>query len=499
MASATGCDGGSIMRINITLAAILSGAAVGLAADAQAQRCTRIDSHELAVSDGRGGIDFGRAMAISGQTAVIGSFGAGYVYRFDGSRWAEQAKLHASDGASGNGFGWSVAIDDGTILVGVPWDDDNGEDSGSAIVFRFDGTRWAESAKLLPADGMSGDRFGFAVAVSGDTIVIGAQHDRDNGPDFGSAYVFTSDGTVWTQQAKLLPDNGDDNAGFGSVVSVVDGTVLIGAPYDDDFGQASGAVCVYQLEGTTWTRQAKLHSNNADRFMIFGQAIAQTDNLVMIGAEQRNPNGPGVGLVKVFSRQAGEWTQRTTLRASDAIDDARFGSAIALHGNIAVIGAQYDSRNGTLVGAAYVFRMEGSRWIERMRLLASDWQWGDQLGSTVAHAGGTVLVAARGHDEYGTDSGGVFAYELVCVPYSAADISGSNDPSDPNYGRADGVLDATDWFYFLELYDQRHPRADMSGSCSRSSSWYGVRDYIIDYRDVCYYLDVFALGLKVDR
>jgi len=487
------------MRLNTTLAAFFIGAAVGLATDAQAQRCFQIDTHELTVSSG-GGSDFGRAMAISGQTAVVGSWsGAVYVYGYDGSRWIELTKLLASDGGSGGGFGWSVAIDDDTIVVGVPWDDDNGENSGSAIVFRFDGTLWVETAKLLPADGMSGDRFGFAVAISGDDIVIGAQRDRDNGPDFGSAYVFTLDGSSWTQQAKLLPDDGDVDAAFGSVATVVDGTVLIGAMYDDDFGQASGSVYVYQFDGSAWAQQAKLHPNNAERFVIFGQAIAQSDDLVMIGAEKRNPNGPGEGVVVVFKHQGGTWVQKAKLKASDAIFNTRFGSAIALSGDTAVIGAQYDSRNGTLVGAAYVFRKEGSQWFERMRLLSSDWQWGDQLGSTVAYAGGTALVASRGHDEYGTDSGGVFAYELECAPYSAADISGSTDPSDPGYGRANGVLDATDFFYYLDLYDQMSPRADLSGSCSPSDSMYGVRDLHIDYRDMCYYLDVFAYGLKLDR
>ena len=134
--------------------------------------------------------------------------GSAYVFRYDGSDWVEEAKLTASDGAADDYFGGSVAISGDTAVVGAVCDDDNGRNSGSAYVFRYDGSDWAEEAKLTASDGAAYDYFGCSVAVSGDTAVVGASDDDDNGLDSGSAYVFRYDGSDWTEEAKLTASDG---------------------------------------------------------------------------------------------------------------------------------------------------------------------------------------------------------------------------------------------------------------------------------------------------
>ena len=118
------------------------------------------------------------------------------MFKTDGSTWTEEAKLTPSDGASYDFFGRSVALNVNYALVGAFADDDNGSSSGSVYVFKTDGSTWTEEAKLTPSDGVSGDFFGYSVAFNGDYALVGASDDDDdNGSDSGSAYVFVISGT----------------------------------------------------------------------------------------------------------------------------------------------------------------------------------------------------------------------------------------------------------------------------------------------------------------
>ena len=142
---------------------------------------------------------------------------------------SENSKLTASDGAANDQFGFDVAIAGDTIVVGSWRDDDNGADSGSAYVFTRTETTWTEQAKLTASNGIAGGLFGISVAIAGDTIVVGADGDGDNGSDFGSASVFTRTGTIWTQQAKLIASDGAELDGFGFSVAIAGDTIVVGA------------------------------------------------------------------------------------------------------------------------------------------------------------------------------------------------------------------------------------------------------------------------------
>ena len=196
----------------------------------------------LTASDGMAGDQFGYSVAIDGDTLVVGAYGVGdngfnsgsaYVFTRTGTIWTEQAKLTASDGAERDRFGWSVAIDVNTIVVGAWGDDDNGERSGSAYVFTRSGTTWSQQTKLTASDGAARDQFGGSVAIAGDTIVVGAHQDDENGNRSGSAYVFTRTETTWTQQAKLTASDGAADDIFGISVAIAGDTIVAGARLDD--------------------------------------------------------------------------------------------------------------------------------------------------------------------------------------------------------------------------------------------------------------------------
>ncbi len=159
----------------------------------------------------------------------------------------ESQKLLASDGTAGDIFGYSAAISGDTTVIAAVYDDDNGN-SGSAYVFRYNGSMWVEEAKLLPSDGAQDDHFGWPVAVSGDITVSGASSDDDNGTGSGSAYVFRYNGSTWVEEAKLLPSDGAQDNHFGYSVGISDGKAVIGAIGDDDNGPSSGSAYIFGVE-----------------------------------------------------------------------------------------------------------------------------------------------------------------------------------------------------------------------------------------------------------
>ncbi|MDP6583942.1 MAG: FG-GAP repeat protein, partial [Anaerolineales bacterium] len=241
---------------------------------------------KLLASDGAINDYFGTSVAISGDVALIGSrydddngynSGSAYVYRFDGSSWQEEAKLLASDGAAYDLFGISVAIDGNLALIGAMGDDDNGGWSGSAYVYRFDGDSWQEEAKLLPSDGADWDYFGRSVAIDGNLALIGAWGDDDNGTNSGRAYIFDFDGVIW-QETKLTASDGVSGDNFGSSVAIDGSTVVVGAQLGDDNEVSivdSGGVYVYFKNTCTgiWDEE-KLSFPEAEASSLFGSSVA---------------------------------------------------------------------------------------------------------------------------------------------------------------------------------------------------------------------------------
>ena len=202
-------------------------------------------ANKLIASDGAAYDYFGFSVSLSadGQTALIGTEMDGnsaYVFDWNGSAWIERAKLVASDGAAGDYFGYSVSLsaDGQTALIGAYTNDDNGSNSGSAYVFDWNGSAWIERAKLVASDGAANDYFGFSVSLSADgqTALIGAYGDDGK----GSTYVFDWNGSAWIERAKFVASDGAAGDSFGSSVSLsADGqTALIGAYMNDRKGSA---------------------------------------------------------------------------------------------------------------------------------------------------------------------------------------------------------------------------------------------------------------------
>lgn len=209
---------------------------------------------------------FGFTVSLQGDIALIGAIfgdgieadtGAVYVFTHTGVSWIQKQKIFASDGASWDIFGQSVSLDGDTAIVGARFDEGY---AGSAYVFTFSGANWTQQQKLTASDTGVYDSFGVEVSLDGNVALIGAE-DEISHDSSGAAYVFTRTGTIWTEQAKLLPSDGVPWDWFGGRVSLFDDTALIGAAYDDDDGIDSGSAYLFQYSNQTQNQPPIIPSN----------------------------------------------------------------------------------------------------------------------------------------------------------------------------------------------------------------------------------------------
>jgi uncharacterized repeat protein (TIGR01451 family) len=354
------------------------------------------------------GDDFGVSVAVSGSTAVIGAQfhkvgsnthqGVAYVFARSGMTWGQQAELSASDGAANDHFGYYVAISGDTAVIGAP---DRNSSRGEAYVFVKPAGGWAsghETAKLTASDGAAGDDFGYSVAISGDSAIIGAKGHNSNQ---GEAYVFVKPAGGWasgTETARLTASDGGADDGLGISVAISGNTAVVGAD-GHNLGQGEAYVFLKPAGGwATGHETAKLTASDGVSSDGFGQSVAISGNTVVVGAYAYNSNQ---GKAYVFVKPAGGWvtgTERAKLTASDGASDNYFGASVAISGDTAVVGAfaySFDEGN------AYVFVKPAGGWAsgtENYQLSASDGVGNDYFGYSVAISAEAAVVGAFNHN-----------------------------------------------------------------------------------------------------
>lgn len=354
--------------------------------------------------------------------------------------WSEVQKLLASDGIVESGFGGQISLNGDTAIICAPGDDDNGHWSGSAYVFIRNGTTWTQQAKLLPSDGEAEEQFGSDSALDGDTAFIGAFYDDDNGVHSGSVYVFTRSGTTWTQRQKLLPADGVTDMQFGISLALDGDTALIGANRDDDNGNRSGSAYVYTRSGNTWTQQAKLIASDGGEEERFGIDVALEGDTAMIGSETPD-NGDNSGSVYVFTRSGTTWTEQQKLLASDGAAADWFGFSIALDGDTALFSASLDDDKGAQSGSAYIFTRTGTTWTEQQKLTASDGAAGDHFSeNAVSLDGDTALIGAYMDDDMGSNSGSAYVFTRTGTTWTQQQKLTASDGAAGDYFSQYGVI-----------------------------------------------------------
>ena len=323
----------------------------------------------------------------------------------------EQQRIVANT-SSYSRFGDAVALWGNLALVGAPKDDlGYVTDAGSVTAFVRGPGGWSYRGQLAAGDGSGSWEFGNAIAIEGDTALIGAS-GYSTGPstyNIGAVYVYTWNGTSWIQRARLVANEPVGHEHFGASVALDGGTALIGTASEIN---APGAVYVFTGSGSTWTQRARLTVPDGEEADSFGGHVALDGGTALISASGRDlPGKTDAGMAYIFTGSGNSWTKRAELIASDAAAADRFGSSVALEGGTAVVSARHaDTAAGENAGAAYVFTGSGSTWAQRRKITASGGAAQDQFGASVSLSGGTLLAGAPGQDYQGSGAGMAYVF-----------------------------------------------------------------------------------------
>ncbi|MCW7464289.1 FG-GAP repeat protein [Leptospira levettii] len=370
----------------------------------------------------------------NGPTASIdnsaSSSGAVYIFQRTGSTWVQQAYIKPPNAEANDQFGISLSISGDTIVVGAFNEASNQTTitngtsasannsaafAGAAYVFQRSGTSWAQQAYLKASNIEANDRIGTSVSISGDTIVVGSGFEDSNQTTItngatassdntasasGAAYVYRRTGFTWAEEAYLKAPNADANDQFGNAVAIDGDTIVVGAfseasnqttitngttASSDNSATLAGAAYVFQRTDSTWSHQAYLKPPNLGADDRFGNAVAIEGNTILVSSifEDNNqttvtngsmPNDDNSlsnsGAVYVFQRSGSTWVFRAYLKAPNADVDDRFGNAISISGDTAVVGVNLEDSNQNTItngptastnnsaltsGAAFVF------------------------------------------------------------------------------------------------------------------------------------------------
>lgn len=315
---------------------------------------------KLLANDGSTGDEFGYSVSLFGDRALIGAFGdddmgvdtgSVYVFDFDGQNWIQTAKIFPSDVTGNNEFGRAVSLENNRALIGAS----ESNNSGSAYVFDFDGNNWLETAKLVPEEGGVNEYFGWSVSLSTNRALIGSYGDNVYS---GSAYIFALGTKGWSETTKLTASDGATADHFGISVSLEDDRALIGSYMDDtDLGFNLGSAYVFELKNSGWVETVKLTASDADytKKAQFGSSVSLLGNQALIGAQEDGDGRNKTGSAYLFKFKNGTWNEVDKLTASDGDDGDRFGVSVSLSGKHILIGAKDDRDNGGKSGSAYVF------------------------------------------------------------------------------------------------------------------------------------------------
>ena len=411
----------------------------GLSSICLAEKVGYVEQDKAVASDGAAGDYFGLSVSVSGDTAIVGAqygdspsvaSGSAYIFRDDGTgNWNEIQELLSGDGVAGDRFGASVAVSGNTAVVGAYGDDDSGSYSGSAYIFQDDGAgNWIEIDKLLANDGVSGDYFGMSVGISGDTVIVGAFAVDDQGTDSGAAYIFQDDGAGnWAHIDKLLAADGAAGDEFGRSVSISGDTVVIGAWGDDDNGADSGAAYIFQDDGAgDWTQIDRLAPGDGAAGDYFGTSVSINDDAVIVGAFGDDDLGAASGSAYVFEDDGtGYWAEVDKLLANDGVSGDQFGISVAIAGDTAIVGAFTEDALGADSGSAYVFQDTGTTWQQNIKLTSSDGAAGDYFAASVSISDAVAILGVVGDDDGGSFSGSAYMFtQARMVPLPGAALMG---------------------------------------------------------------------------
>ncbi|QDU69484.1 hypothetical protein [Engelhardtia mirabilis] len=369
------------------------------------------EDHKLLAAAVLAGDEFGSSVGTDGVRVAVGAPladaagpDAGSAFLFDATTGGESVQLVPTGVSAGDRFGAAVCVDGALALVGAPFADVTGTDSGAAYL--FDASSGTQSAELQPSD--AAVQFGTAVAMDGGLAVVGA---------LGAAYVF--DVATGQELAKLAPSGTGSAGGFGGAVDIDAGLVVVGAQVGDGLGLLTGTAFVFDAASGVQIRQLSALDGTAWSF--FGSSVAIDAGTVVVGARTASPKGKDSGAAYMFDAVTGQQIEK--LVPNDGHIFAEFGSSVGIEGPLVVVGAGQDNQGGFSSGAVYVYQAASGSFVTK--LLASDSTSSDELGGAVCVAGGVIVAGAARDDDVGDACGSAYLFGAAGVAAPMSECLGN--------------------------------------------------------------------------
>ena len=307
-------------------------------------------SDTISGRDGRAFDRFGAAVALDEDRLLVGApgpdgVGGGFaeVFRCEDGRWIAEATLEDEGVGPLDRFGASVAISGGLAVVAAPRRDVAGVDAGGVAIFSWNGSAWGEAVWLTAPDAAAGDRFGSSVATDGVRVVVGVVGDDDLGEKSGAAWVFRRAEKEWRAEAKLLPLHGAAREWFGHAVAIEGDHALVGAPRADSQGTTSGTVWSFRRDGGDWSAVSEVPARDGRPGDWFGFDLAVDGDVAIAGAPGREVAIEGLDradlgdAVRLLRRGRRWWSTDRLGGGGDATVGLR-GSAVAISDAALVLG-----------------------------------------------------------------------------------------------------------------------------------------------------------------
>ena len=310
----------------------------------------------------------------------------------------EDAKIQSSDIENFDWFGFSVAASGDRAIIGAPNEDEGASSAGAAYIFeRGASGDWLQIAKIRANIGVFAADFGDAVGLSGNYAIVSAK-----GEGSGTVYIFERDANdEWNQAARLQSSDTQSGDDFGESVAISGNLAIVGADNEDTGGSNAGAAYIFERDASgAWSETAKIQASDKQSLDLFGFSVDIDGNRAIIGSILEDDGGASAGAAYIFERDAnGSWSETAKILASDREVNDQFGRSVALQGGRAVVGAIFEDTGGANAGAAYVFEQNANGvWNETAKIQASDKQAQDRFGGSVALSGDRVVVGANEAD-----------------------------------------------------------------------------------------------------
>jgi len=290
--------------------------------------------------------------------------------------------------------------------------------------------QWTVQSPILQAsDEVDNAYFGASVAVDGNVVVVGAYFHPSGGTNRGQAYIYRHESATWVQKQILQASDEGDYANFGGAVAISGNVSAVGAA-NHSYAGIGGQVYMYRYNGATWVQEQILRASDGGPGVQFGASVALSGGIAIVGAELHPSGGYQRGQAYIFRYNGTLWVEEQVLQASDEIDRARFGNSVALDANVAVVGAYEHSSGGYQRGQAYLFRYSGTAWLEEQILQASDKIDRAEFGTSVAVNGDIAVIGASLHPSGGVERGQAYVYGYNGATWPEEEILQATDEAD---------------------------------------------------------------------